>query len=100
MTMPSRFRCRNGDADHVRNGIALSPTYHRAFDHGLIYLDENYVMRVNPEKEEKLHSLKLDGGIETFKSGLGKIHLPPNKGWWPDPKIIRRSNKYRRIPVT
>jgi putative restriction endonuclease len=28
-----------GSADHVRNGIALSPTYHRAFDAGLIYLD-------------------------------------------------------------
>jgi len=34
--------------DDVRNGIALSPTYHRAFDGGLIYLDENYAMRINP----------------------------------------------------
>ncbi|MGH2638294.1 MAG: HNH endonuclease, partial [Rhabdochlamydiaceae bacterium] len=24
----------------TRNGIALTPTYHRAFDAGLIYLDE------------------------------------------------------------
>jgi len=28
--------------DDVCNGIALSPTYHRAYDNGLIYLDEEY----------------------------------------------------------
>lgn len=33
-----------GSSDHVRNGIALSPTYHRAFDAGLIYLDEQFRM--------------------------------------------------------
>jgi putative restriction endonuclease len=27
-----------GSSDHVNNGIALAPTYHRAFDAGLIYL--------------------------------------------------------------
>src|SRR5207244_3409895 len=34
--------------DDVRNGLALSPTYHRAFDNALIFLDENLVMRINP----------------------------------------------------
>ena len=28
--------------DDIRNGIAIAPTYHRAYDNGLIYLDEDY----------------------------------------------------------
>ncbi|MHC4179813.1 MAG: HNH endonuclease, partial [Planctomycetota bacterium] len=46
-----------GSADHIVNGIALSASYHRAFDNGLIYLDEQYVMRSNPEKEQTLTEL-------------------------------------------
>jgi len=29
-----------GSIDHVCNGLALSPTFHRAFDDALIYLDK------------------------------------------------------------
>ena len=84
--------------DDVRNGIALSPTYHRAFDGGLIYLDDKYVMRINPEKELQLVTLKLDGGIEDFKSYLGKrIHLPPDKWQWPEISMIQKANRFRRI---
>lgn len=86
--------------DDVRNGIALSPTYHRAFDGGLIYLDEDYVMRINPEGELQLATLKLHGGIEDFKYYLGKrIYLPPDKRQWPEPKIIKKANEYRRIYI-
>lgn len=106
----SRMRLRLIDAAHilpvqaqettddVRNGIALSPTYHRAFDGGLIYLDDDYVMRINPEKELQLVTLKLDGGIKDFKHYLGKrIHLPPDKRQWPDITMIRKANRYRRL---
>lgn len=75
--------------DDVRNGIALSPTYHRAFDGGLIYLDDDYAMQINPEKEIQLVTLRLNGGIEDFKRYLGKrIHLPPDKRQWPDISMI------------
>ncbi|MGA2515663.1 MAG: HNH endonuclease signature motif containing protein [Thermodesulfobacteriota bacterium] len=84
--------------DDVRNGIALSPTYHRAFDAGLIYLDENYVMRINTEQQLQLVTLRLDGGIEDFKHYLSKrIYLPPDKRQWPDTTMIRKANRYRRI---
>ena len=88
-----------GSADHIVNGIALSPTYHRAFDNGLIYLDEQYVMRSNPEKEQALAALQLDGGLEAFKASLGRIHLPADPGQRPDPRFIRKANRYRRIPA-
>ncbi len=87
-----------GSIDDVRNGIALSPTYHRAFDAGLIYLDESYRMRINPKRESQLVTLKLDGGIEDFKRYLNRqIHLPPDERQWPEIRIIRKANRYRRI---
>jgi putative restriction endonuclease len=84
--------------DDVRNGIALSPTYHRAFDGGLIYLDDDYVMKINLERELQLVTLNLDGGINDFRRYLGmRIYLPPDKRQWPDTSMIRKANKYRRI---
>lgn len=83
--------------DDVRNGIALSPTYHRAFDYGLIYIDQEYVMRLNPQKERQLDTLRLTGGIEQFKSSLGKIHLPANRRQWPNFSFIKKANRFRGI---
>ncbi len=84
--------------DDVRNGLALSPTYHRAFDNALIFLDDGFVMRINPAKELQLATLRLDGGLPDFKSYLErKIHLPPDKRQWPEPGMIRKANTYRRI---
>lgn len=90
-----------GASDNVRNGIALSPTYHRAFDDGLIYLDENYVMRINEEREKRLAGIALDGGIGRFKSVLGRaIHLPHDRRQRPDVSMIRRANRCRLISGT
>ena len=83
--------------DDVRNGIALSPTYHRAFDLGLIYVDQKYVMRINPQKERQLAILCLTAGIEEFKSSLGRIHLPANRKQWPHSSFIKKANKFRGI---
>ena len=83
--------------DNVRNGIALSPTYHRAFDNGLIFLDDGMVMRLNQSAAEDLYRLGLDSGIESFTANLGKIHLPYNPEQHPDPYFIRLANKYRGL---
>lgn len=90
----------SGDSsDHVTNGMALSPTFHRAYDNCLIYLDENYVMRVNGEKADDLKHHKLDGGLKEFKSFLDKkIHLPLDTNQRPRIEYIKMANKYRRIP--
>ncbi len=86
-------------SDHVTNGLALSPTYHRAYDNGLIYLDDTYRMRINPTRVTELSGLRLDGGIEKFKEPLGKILLPPDRAQWPKPDFIRRANTFRLIDV-
>lgn len=88
-----------GSSDEVYNGICLSPTYHRAFDRCLIYLDENLNMRINPAQERELARLGLNGGISDFKSYLDKrIHLPADRRQWPQPDLIREANRFRRIP--
>ena len=83
--------------DHVTNGIALSPSYHRAYDNGLIFLDENYDMRINPAKMAHLAALQQDGGIDDFRCPLGRILLPQDNAQWPHPQIIRRANVLRLI---
>ncbi len=88
-----------GSSDHILNGIALSPTYHRAFDCGLIFLDEQHVMRFNAEREQVLRELQLDGGLPDFIASLGKIHLPADRRQWPDARFIRKANRFRRIPA-
>ncbi|MGD1047023.1 MAG: HNH endonuclease [Bacteroidota bacterium] len=87
-----------GSNDEVYNGLCLSPTYHRAFDRSLIYLDENLIMRINPDQEKELARLNLNGGIGDFKAFLDKrIHLPADRRQWPHPELIREANKSRRI---
>jgi putative restriction endonuclease len=87
----------SGSVDLVRNGIALSPTYHRAFDAGLIYLDERCRMRVNEGHVHALQQVNLVGGLETFKDSLGQIFLPPDAAQRPSPDFIRRANQFRQI---
>ena len=87
-----------GSTDEVTNGICLSPTYHRAFDRSLIYLDESLQMQINPAKEHELIASGIDGGLAYFKTYLGmRIHLPADQSWWPRLAYIREANKIRGI---
>jgi putative restriction endonuclease len=43
-----------GSTDEISNAIALAPTYHRAFDRGLIFVDERYYARLNRTKAQEL----------------------------------------------
>ena len=82
----------------VTNGIALSPTMHRAYDRSLIYLDEEYYMRLNKQKADELKSLQLGDGLNHLCSYLDSpIHLPSDEDKWPDPEFIREANKLRKI---
>lgn len=86
-----------GSADNVVNGLAPSPTYHRAFDLGLIYLDDEYRMRLHTKEIERVKTLKLEGGLDSFEAPLGKIFLPPDKRQWPDLDFVRKANAFRSI---
>ena len=83
--------------DVVHNGIALSPTYHRAFDNGLIFLDDNMVMHLNTAAVDELHLMGLDAGIDGFAAHLGPIHLPYTSELYPDPYFIQLANEHRGL---
>ncbi len=83
--------------DNVRNGIALSPTYHRAFDNGLIYLDQEFEMKLNFSAVEGLRRLDMVQGLNAFEASLGAIHLPFDPQQRPDPYFIHLANEYRGL---
>lgn len=63
--------------DTITNGIALCPNLHRAFDRGLIGIDENYrVLISNTFKENN-----TDYSISNFEGK--EIHLPSVKNYYP-----------------
>jgi putative restriction endonuclease len=68
--------------DSVRNGIALSPTFHRAFDKGLLSLTNDYRVILHPQ-------LKDESADFSFNQYRGKfIHLPTNPHFHPSPKSL------------
>lgn len=88
-----------GSSDHVSNGLALSPTMHRAFDYGLIYLDEGLNIKINDVSATELETLGLHGGVDSFRRLMDRrIHLPSDNSQWPNVSFIRNANKCRRIP--
>lgn len=83
--------------DHVTNGLALSSTFHRAFDRGLIFLNDKYEMCISAPRRKLIVDLGLDGGLVEFEKSLGKIHLPPDKAQWPNLELVQRANKLRMV---
>lgn len=63
--------------DSIRNGIALSPTLHRAFDNGLIAIDDNYKILV----PHKLKDYNPAVGIRQYADK--KILLPREEKFYP-----------------
>ena len=86
----------DGSTDDVTNGICLSPTYHRAYDRGLIYLTEDRKMIINKPKKKDLVRLGLGGGLPEFEAHLGRlIFLPPDRRQWPSVAFIKKTNQFR-----
>ncbi|HZK94695.1 MAG TPA: HNH endonuclease, partial [Prolixibacteraceae bacterium] len=72
--------------DSIRNGIALSPTIHRAFDNGLIAIDDNYRILV----QKKLKDYHPSTGILQFENKA--ILLPRDEEFYPS---LLRLAEYR-----
>ncbi len=69
----------NSYDDTISNGISLTPTLHRAFDRGLISIDDNYKIIIsNKFKEEKQSRYS----IIQFKNK--EIFLPENSKFYPN----------------
>lgn len=87
-----------GGTDATSNGLALTPTLHRAFDKGLIYLSGDLVLRLDESKVERLRRAGLSDGLEQFTLHLNQpIARPANRADWPNPRMIESGNAYRCI---
>ncbi|KAA6344455.1 hypothetical protein EZS27_007901 [termite gut metagenome] len=64
--------------DTIGNGLALCPNLHRAFDRGLITIDENYKIVVSKSFNEELDTTY---SINQFENKI--ITLPQNKKFYP-----------------
>ena len=85
-----------GSTDEVTNGICLSPTYHRAYDRGLIFLTDDYRMTINTAMKCDLVRLGLGGGLADFEAHLEReIFLPADRRQWPNADYIRAANAVR-----
>ncbi|TQI69576.1 putative restriction endonuclease [Gramella sp. Hel_I_59] len=73
--------------DTVPNGIALSPTMHRAFDRGLITINSDYIVRVSPivdDQNSEFSITQFDGK---------QIMVPREERWFPSLQSLRWHNK-------
>lgn len=75
--------------DKVDNGIALCPNMHRAFDRGLVSIDENFKILVSPHINENDDSTYC---LARLKSK--KIMLPYNNRYWPKHDNLEWHRKY------
>lgn len=73
--------------DTIPNGISLSPNLHRAFDRGLITVNNEYIVRVSPivKDNESKWSISQFEGTE--------IILPSEAKWFPSLESLSWHNK-------
>jgi putative restriction endonuclease len=85
--------------DDIKNGICLCALHHKAFDNGLIYIVQNYTIKINNEKVEYLEKIHRDGGITKFKALQleEKIKLPSSYIYNPSKEFIKIANQIRGI---
>ena len=69
--------------DSIRNGLALSPTFHRAFDRGLIAVSDNYRVLVHPN----LKDFNPESGIRRYENH--EIVLPGDSRFHPAIKHLQ-----------
>lgn len=68
--------------DTVTNGVSLSPNLHRAYDRGLITINENYVVRISPTIKEN------DSPFSISKFAGIRIILPDDNKNYPSPENL------------
>lgn len=74
----------DAQGDTISNGIALSPTLHRAFDRGLVSVSDDYRVLVHPRLTDHFPEV----GIRQFNGQ--ELHLPPDLRFYPSPEKIRQ----------
>ena len=83
----------NSYDDTITNGISLTPTLHRAFDRGLISIDDNYCVIISDKFNE--NNIESKYSINQFEGK--EILLPKNEKYFPKLKNLNwhRNNIFK-----
>lgn len=75
--------CISND-DTLPNGISLSPNLHRAYDRGLITINEDYIVRISPTIKENNSPFSISqfAGIRIFLPDDSKNYPSPENLMW------------------
>jgi putative restriction endonuclease len=72
----------------IRNGLAMCPTHHRAYDRGILLVHENYRTEI---RRDRLVASEAPPTRQMLLEYSGReIHRPRNEAHWPDPVLLRR----------
>lgn len=72
----------------VRNGLAMCPTHHRAYDQEFLSITEQYKVVVQRDRLQHLHSAATARMLLDFDQRT--IVLPRDRGSWPAPEFLRK----------
>lgn len=72
----------------VRNGMAMCPTHHRAFDRGIVDIAESFRIRVRRERLSRLDEESTARALLDFDER--EIWLPRHEQARPDPELLRK----------
>ncbi len=70
----------NSYDDTITNGISLTPTLHRAFDRGLISIDDNYCVIIS----NKFNENNIESKYSIYQFEGKEILLPENEKYFPN----------------
>ena len=86
--------------DSVSNGIALCALHHKSLDTGLLYLDADYNILINPVRRKYLVRMQRIRGFQRFRRQLSDtIALPLDPSDYPLIENIELGNQLRGIGV-
>jgi putative restriction endonuclease len=86
--------------DEITNGLALCRLHHGAYDNGLLGVQSNYRIVINPDHEQHLTDLRLDMGLDEFRLRLPEqITAPSSLEARPDPRKLIIGLQARRWPA-
>ena len=73
-------------SNHVKNGLLLRVDFHKMYDNGLLYIDDNYIIHISPQVKSKYY--------QDFTNK--KISLPCDKSLYPSKEaLISKKFEYR-----
>lgn len=80
----------DGGDDSIANGVLLSANHHLLFDAGLLNIEEDFTVTVDPVLKEEIWYKELQ------EERNGKLLLPPDEKNWPSPTYLKKRKDFQQ----